>query len=122
MSLLKSAIIIGLLGDLTLQLIVKNSEDINKFGLKTYFEKHGSIESLFIAMGMTSSFTLLYEYIDPKWLPILMIIYSASLDILFRKYNIFQSLKEYYEIEPYYYTILWAIIPLFMIKYLSKYI
>lgn len=122
MSFIRAAIIVGLLGDLTLQLIVKNSNDINKFGLKTYFEKHGSLESLFIAAGMTSSFAMLYKFIDPKLNAPLMILYGASLDILFRKYRLFESLDDYYNIEPYYYTILWAIIPMFMIRYLSYYI
>jgi hypothetical protein len=124
MSFIKAAIIIGLLGDLTIQIIVKNSDEINKFGLKTYFDKHGSIESLFIAAGMTSTFAMIYQYLDPKLNSILMIAYGAALDILFRYYrkDYFKSLDDYYNIEPYYYTIPWAIIPLFMIKFLSEYL
>lgn len=124
MSFIRAAIIVGLFGDLTLQLIVKNSDEINKFGLKTYFEQHGSIESLFIAAGMTSTFAMIYKYIDPKLDAIMMIIYATSLDILFRYYrkDYFKSLDDYYNIEPYYYTILWAIIPMFMIRYLSYYV
>lgn len=119
----QTAVFVGVAGDATLQTIVNNSDDANKFGLKTYFEQHGSLESLFIAGGMMGLFSALYKYIDPEFNTKGLIAYGAILDIIFRFFRetIMPSLDDYYKHFNAIQTIVFAIIPFLMAKYLSPY-
>lgn len=111
------ALAVGLIGDASLQLIVKSSEE-NKFGLKTYFEQHGTWESLFTAAGMMGVFTYLYKKIDPKLMTGGLIAYGTVLDLLFRYLELMPSLKDYYKHFSVIQTIAFAIIPFLMVKML----
>jgi hypothetical protein len=115
-----SSILTGMLGDLALQLIVKSYPNENKFGLRTYFDQHGSLESIFIAGGMMGALFSLYKQIDPTFDNLGLSLYATGLDILFRNnIQLMPSLKDYYSTLPYYFTIPWAIIPALMVKALA---
>jgi hypothetical protein len=66
------------------------------YGLKEYFKQHGPEESVFIAGGMMTFFYILYSFtgLPLKWQ--YLAVYGVMLDMLFRKYMIFESLKGYY--------------------------
>jgi hypothetical protein len=91
------------------------------WGLKEYFAQHGRVESLFIAGGMMSLFFVVYVYVlklplEYKYLAM----YGVVLDFIFRKLELFPSLKGYYEYFGYGGSALWgaipAVIPLFLYK------
>jgi hypothetical protein len=119
--ILTAAILTGAVGDSILQVMVKNSTDKNLYGLKTYFDKHGSLESIFIAAGMTSGLVLPYSIVDPDLHVEGLVIYGAVLDIIFRRYHekIMPSLADYYKTLDPLMSIFWAIIPLLMVKGVS---
>ena len=109
---------VGVFGDAILQIIVNNSKLDNKWGLKSYFKKHGSFESLFIAGGMLHTFTLMYLSIDPTFNTIGLIIYGSLLDICFRYFYLFPSLNDYYKSNSSIITTFWGYFPFILIKLL----
>lgn len=115
-----NALIIGALGDVGLQLIVRNSSEQNLYGLKTYFEHQGTLESIFTAAGMMGLFTGIYTLFDPDMFDVGLMIYGAALDIFFRctRKEIMPSLNDYYEDLNPFMSIIWAIIPLLLVKYI----
>lgn len=120
LSLGQTAFIVGVIGDGLLQGIVKNSDEENKWGLKSYFNQHGSLESITIAGGMLYVFIQLYKYFDPKLNITGLAIYGGILDLIFRYFNIFPSLKDYYEKQPIPISMIWGAIPLVLVKELNN--
>lgn len=112
--MIKSALITGFFGDIGLQIIVNNSNDKNTFGLKSYFDQHGSLESAFLASGMMGMFFMIYKIFDPSFYKIGLCLYGGGLDILFRKYHkiIFPSLTDYYKTLSPVESVMWGIIPI----------
>ena len=115
-SLTAIACIVGFVGDFLLQTGTKlNLGGQTGWGLKDYFSQHGPIESLFIAGGMMTLFYVIYLYIlklKPNFL--YLAIYGVILDFLFRKLNVFSSLKGYYNYFGYFWSAVWGAIPLIL--------
>jgi hypothetical protein len=90
------------------------------WGLKDYFALHGSTESLFIAGGMMSLFYSLYLLTG---LPVNfrnLALYGIFLDLVFRIFMIFPSLKEYYVFFNYFWSAVWGAIPLCLPLLIAK--
>jgi hypothetical protein len=113
-SLVGVACIVGFIGDFLLQLGSKlGLGGPTGWGLKDYFSQHGSIESLFIAGGMMTIFYVLYLLVlKPNYL--YLAIYGIVLDFIFRKLNVFPSLKGYYKYFNYFWSAVWGAIPLML--------
>ena len=111
-SLLAIACITGFIGDMLLQIGVKQFHlgGPTGWGLKRYFSLHGSAESTFIAGGMMTIFYVLLGSL-PKTYAVLAI-YGVILDFIFRKTMLFASLKEYYEYFNYFWSAVWGAIPM----------
>jgi len=118
----ETGILVGMVGDGILQFIVKNSKDVDLWGLKTYFRLHGRAESIFVAGGMLGFFSMMYSIYDPTFSTPGLCLYGAILDLIFRYCHVFPSLGAYYAHFSVALTILWAIIPFLMVKYISKYL
>ena len=116
--LLVIAGLVGIIGDFMLQIGTNSGA---KWGLNDYFKQHGSMEALFIAGGMMVLFYAIYLALKlPLNYPSIAV-YAIVLDVLWRKLNIFPSLKGYYERYNYFWSGLWEIIamclPLFIYHY-----
>ena len=115
------AFIVGFFGDIFLQLYCKNSD---RCGLNSYFTQHGSAEAPFIAGGMGVLFFIIYNLfgLPLKWQYIA--IYGVLLDIIFRKFMIFPSLKDYYISNTFFWTCLYEaiamVLPLILYSVLKK--
>lgn len=120
--LLSLALLTGFFGDAALQVLVKNQ--VGDWGLKDYFQQHGSAESLFIAAGMMAIFYLVLIIvlnvfkIKMTWLNIA--IYAVIIDLIFRKTRLFTSLDGYYSSLNYFWSAVWAIIPMLIPFMLNK--
>ncbi len=108
----QKAFIIGMIGDFSLQQIVKYHPKGDFAGLKSYFKIHGSFESLIIAGGMMYLFGILFDLLKQPKTFFNMVIYGTILDILFRQFRLFPSLDGYYNALTVPQSILWAIIPM----------
>ncbi len=106
------AFIIGMIGDLLLQIIVKIHPNGDFAGLKSYFKHHGSFESLFIAGGMLYFFSMLLDFFGIQKNILNLSIYATILDLLFRIFRLFPSLDGYYTALNPVLSIIWAIIPM----------
>lgn len=123
MNFIESSFWVGFFGDIGLQTIVKNSKDDNLWGLRTYFDQHGSLESMFIASGMMVGFSFIYEkFIDPDLNLFKISIYGIILDILFRNLHdkIMPSLKDYYKKVNPLFTMFWGYVPFILAIQLKK--
>jgi hypothetical protein len=100
----------GFVGDAILQLAVERGPF--DWGLKNYFEQHGSTEALFIAGGMLSLFFSLFILSGIKINYLHLAVYGVILDLLFRKLDIFPSLDGYYESLNYFWSAVWGAIPM----------
>jgi hypothetical protein len=106
------ATLIGFVGDATLQLLVNNN--VGNWGLKDYFNLHGSVEAMFTAAGMMSVFFVIYTFIGlPLNIPALAL-YGIILDLIFRKIRLFPSLDGYYKSLNYLWSAVWGIIPMIL--------
>jgi hypothetical protein len=114
------ACITGFVGDFILQLAVKHGfGGVTGWGLKEYFQQHGSAEALFIAGGMMSIFYVIYLlFLEPNiWY---LAIFGILLDLLFRKTMIFSSLKGYYKHLNYFWSAVWGAIPMMIPYFIYK--
>lgn len=111
------AFLTGLFGDLALQIITYNYNG-DFAGLKEYFKQHGIFESLMIAAGMMYFFGFILELlkISPTFKN--LAIYGTILDVAFRVLRLYPSLDNYYEALTPLESIIWAIIPLYIPKYI----
>lgn len=103
----------GAVGDMMLQVLVaRGFGGSTGWGLKSYFQQHGSREAIFVAAGMLGLFYAVYEALGlpKKWYWIAL--YSIILDLLFRVFRIFPSLDGYYRHLNYFWSAVWAIIPM----------
>ena len=114
MDITTKAFFIGIIGDATLQLIVKIKG--NFAGLKGYFEQHGIFESMCIAGGIMFIATYLYKQMKlPLTIPYLFI-YGGILDILWRQLNLMPSLEHtYYDALNPIQSFIWGSIPMLLI-------
>lgn len=112
-NLLTIAFFTGFFGDALLQVIVSRGFGGSEgWGLKEYFKQHGKLESMFIAGALM--WLLYYIYITLK-LPLqlrYLIIYGVLWDLLWRKLNLFSSLKGYYKHLNYFESAVWGAIPM----------
>ena len=104
----------GFFGDMILQLLTHvGLGGPTGWGLNEYFKQHGRAEATCIAAGMMTIFYCVYTVIlnlPLKWYYLL--IYGVLLDLLFRVFNIFPSLKGYYEHLNYFWSAVWGAIPM----------
>ena len=108
MDLLFIAFLTGFFGDAGLQLITKTGLAGDKgWGLKVYFDQHGTAEPLFTAGGMLTLFFGLYRLTGLKINYLNMFIYGILLDLAFRLFRIFPSLDGYYDYLNYFWSGLW---------------
>ena len=114
MDLRTKAFFIGMIGDLTLQQIVKYQG--NFAGLRDYFNQHGILESMMIGAGIMFIATYVYQQLKlPLTVPYLFI-YGGILDILFRQLNLMPSLEHtYYAALNPIMSFIWGGIPMIMI-------
>ena len=85
------------------------------WGLKSYFAQHGSSESVFIAGGMMTVFYIIYLYFLSFPINyVYLAIYGIILDFIFRKTEIFPSLRGYYGYFNYFWSAVWGAIPLIL--------
>jgi hypothetical protein len=119
------ACLIGFIGDALLQIGCQHMGGPTGWGLKPYFQQHGSSESLFIAGGMMTLFYIIYFVImklpgDWRYL----IVYGILLDLIFRQTMLFESLKGYYHHLNYFWSGFWGavpmLIPFLLVKYCSS--
>ena len=112
LTLIEIACIVGFMGDILLQVGAKRFHlgGASGWGLKEYFNQHGSAESTFIAGGMMTLFYILLGPL-PKTYPILAI-HGMLIDLFFRKTMIFPSLKGYYEYFNHFWSAVWMAIPM----------
>jgi hypothetical protein len=116
-SLIGTAAIVGFIGDLLLQVGSKYLKlgGPDGWGLKDYFTQHGSAESLFIAAGMMAIFYqifFMFVKLPTIYVIPLLALYGIILDLIFRKFMVFKSLQGYYQYFNYFWSAVWAAIPL----------
>jgi len=107
------AFLVGFFGDIFLQILAKTTPF--DYGLRGYFAEHGSIEAPFIAGGMMVLFYIIYSFtgLPLKWQYIA--VYGVLLDILFRTFMIFPSLKGYYSALTPFWTCLWEAVSMVLV-------
>ena len=114
--LVSTAMWVGFFGDMALQWAVGPGKmgGPTGWGLKEYFAQHGQGESLFIAAGMMGIFYA--AYLATGW-PVnltTMAIYGFVLDVVFRKWMLFPSLKGYYSALSFFWSTFWGALPMVM--------
>jgi hypothetical protein len=125
--LLILACLTGFFGDFLLQVLTKTTlGGSTGWGLKEYFKQHGKAESLFIASGMMTLFYVMYltpSLLGYKFLPLSLIglaIFGIVLDFIFRKTELFPSLKGYYNHLNYFWSAFWGAVPMIIPLVLYK--
>jgi len=123
-SLLAIVFLTGMVGDFLLQSLEGVSPNGECWGLKPYFLRHGSIESVCIAGGMMtffyiifiSCFQSLFEKSEENIYRIIIYlgIYGIILDLLFREFRIFPTLDGYYAYLNYFWSAFWGAIPMIL--------
>jgi hypothetical protein len=112
LNIISIAILTGFFGDALLQILVHYG--IGDWGLKEYFKQHGRVESMFTAAGMMGIFFVLYVHLGLPLNLQYLTVYGILLDLLFRKFNIFPSLKGYYKSLNYFWSAVWGVIPMLL--------
>ena len=107
------AFLVGFFGDIFLQLLCQTP--YFDYGLKEYFKIHGAIEAPFIAGGMMVLFSIIYGFtgLPLKWE--YLAIYGVILDIIFRVFMVFPSLKGYYSALTPFWTCLWEAVSMVLV-------
>ena len=113
MDVVSVAFLVGFFGDMFLQILAKNTSF--DYGLREYFAQHNSAEALFIAGGMMTLFMIIYNLtgLPLKWQ--YLAVYGVILDLLFRTFNIFPSLKGYYSSLNHFWSGLWQAVSMVLI-------
>jgi len=127
-SLVTWAAITGAVGDATLQLMVNNGVGGGNdgWGLRPYFAQHGPGEAMCVAAGMMALFFAVWVGLIAPLLHIQpdnlagVAIYGIVLDLLFRKFRIFESLDAYYQHLNYFWSGFWGLVPMVIPVVLSK--
>lgn len=120
MDLVSIATITGLIGDAILQITAPIFGGPTGWGLNMYFAQHGSYESLFIASGMMALFYIIYIYLGFSMEYKYLVIYGILLDLIFRQFQIFQSLSGYYKHLNYFWSAFWGAIPMVIPLFISS--
>ena len=105
------AFVVGVVGDILLQILTKESDIA---GLRKYFDIHGSIESVTIAGGMMYAFGSMYELSGLPLNNMNLALYGGSLDMVFRHLRVFPSLDSYYDALDPVESVIWGVIPMVM--------
>ena len=113
-NILLKAFFIGVFGDLTLQLIVKQQGDFA--GLRDYFSQHGIMESAMVGGGIMFLATWIYLKLNLPLKIAPLFIYGGILDIIWRHLNLMPSLENtYYKKLTPFWSFIWGGIPMIMI-------
>lgn len=110
--LITLAAIVGLVGDISLQMLTKPIGGKTGWGLNEYFDLHGCAESATIAAGMMSLFYAAYLYTEAPPTVLYLVSYGIILDLIFRKLRIFPSLDGYYSHLNYFWSAFWGAVPM----------
>lgn len=110
MELRDKAFFVGIAGDAALQVIVRGRGDLA--GLKSYFDKHGPEESLFIAGAIMYFAVVSYEWTGFEVSNSSLFMYGGLLDIAWRQLRIFPSLDGYYQAMTPVESFIWGGVPL----------
>ena len=120
MNFAEAGFVVGFVGDLALQIIVDIRGNIAN--LKPYFQRHGPIESLFIAGGVMFFVSWIYE-----WIPYVqknywqVFLYGGIWDILWRKCHLFITFDDtYYTANNQLESFIWGGIPMVLILFLHR--
>jgi len=105
------AFLIGAGGDVALQVINHYTTKGIEWGLDTYFNQHGPIESAFIASGMVVGFEAIYLALFGQKNAVKLFVLGALTDIIFRSVMPMPSLKDYYKKNHPIMTMFWAGFP-----------
>lgn len=129
MDIVSTSTLVGFIGDLCLQIMTYyGMGGKTGWGLNSYFQLHGRVESLFIAGGMMALFYIIYIYGLKLELNIVNLsIYGIVLDFIFRKLRLFPSLDGYYRHLNYFWSAFWGAVPMIIPyvlyqKFQAKYI
>ncbi len=118
------AFLVGFFGDLVLQFLSNRGlGGPTGAGLNDYFKQHGNIESLFIAGGMM---VLFYGILNVFKSPLknemktyaFIALYAIILDLIFREFMIFPSLKGYYSYLNYFWSGFWQVFSMFLVLFI----
>ena len=110
--------LVGFFGDAFLQIIVLIRGNIAN--LKVYFQRHGRLESMFIAGGMMFLFGWVYTQLQALFSVSLnnnyyLFLYGGLLDIIWRKFALFPSLTyTYYKANNPIQSFIWGGIPMML--------
>ena len=101
----------GFIGDAMLQILTKFGSLGGKtgWGIIEYFRLHGAAESTFIAGGMMVLFYSLFMLTKLPMTYLNIAIYGVLLDLVFRIFMIFPSLKGYYSYLNYFWSGFWQV-------------
>jgi len=94
------AFLVGIFGDLILQIWVKIQGNV--VGLKSYFIQHGKIESLLLAGGLMVFVISIFELTNLKINYFNLWMYGGFIDLLMREFRLLPSLDEYYSVLDYF--------------------
>jgi hypothetical protein len=113
------AALVGFFGDLLIQVFLKFTK--YDWGLKSYFRKHGVIESACIASGILALFFSIWTIFNfpIRWEPIL--ISALILDAFWNYFHVMPSLNNYYKEPIIPRTILGVIIPFLLPVFIVKF-
>lgn len=119
---IKACLLVGAVGDLSLQLLTWKWDVAKGWGFEKYFKYHQPLPSIFIASGMMGLIGLAHVTLIGEPTVISCAIVGGSLDVLFRLLHpsIMPRLKEYYASLNPFWTIVWGILPMEMALYLSS--
>jgi hypothetical protein len=119
-NLARSGLIVGFLGDWTLQQIVSHSDDPDLWGLRSYFATEGPVASLFVAAGMTGAFSAAFQWLSPTLDWRVAVPFTAGVDYAFRTLRLLPALDSYYQHLSVPMSMAWAVIPLGMVVAFDK--
>lgn len=118
MNFIEGSLVVGFLGDLFLQWFQPE-----RYGLQGYFQRHGQLQSMFLASGMMGMFSLLYLWMG---LPLSLsgvFMYGMMLDMIYRYVPFLsETLGDYYSTNGMFWTMLWGGIPFVLALLVGRFI
>jgi len=112
------AVLVGFFGDLSIQFLVKIG-GLN-WGLKSYFQEHGTVASALIAAGILGMFYSIWIAFNLplRWEVILVV--ALLLDLFWNYAHVMPSLNNYYKEPIIPRTILGVVIPFLLPFFIAK--
>jgi hypothetical protein len=119
MDYLKSGLIVGALGDISLQIANKNGLIPS---MTLYFEYQGPVLSVVKASLLTGFWSGVYGYLDPEPSMVRFMVYAGALDYFYRQFYpiLYPSLSYYYQSYPTLDTILYNCVVAGLVQLLKE--